>query len=477
MYKLLVVDDEARDRNIVKILVEKQYAGLFEILEAKSGTQALEILHETAVDLMLLDLNMPGLSGLGVMREIRASTYVIILTAYSFFDYAREALHYGVKDYVLKPPIRAELYGAIDRFLQERQSQADYHAAGKRALFRELATQLLFYGNPQKIEDYCRLLGIGETQVSLAVLLRDEAGPAGKEQSLTATERFLDTWPVTYAAAAFRGRTAVVFFWRTQAEAARTREAAQALCQQVGGRLAFEDRIPRFSDIPQTFIRLCEQGQDGQQPVQTTAQSDGVETALRGQNFAEAMRLIAETADQWDYRTQSDTVKFQLLSMLSNTTKHLFANADQRGAYAKLSALLGADNKERLMDLTAEYLHWLIGEIKKSVYTNSYVVHRVIDAVKMDCAKSWTMEGLAAELKISPYYLSHLFKEYTGSSFTDYLAEFRIERAVELMKNPELSLAQIGDMVGYADQNYFSRVFKKRRGIGARQFRKQLLSE
>ena len=89
MYKLLVADDEQKDRNIVRLLVEKQYGDLFEILEAKSGTQALEILRNDQIDLLLLDMNMPGLSGMGVIRELKKPTYLIILTAYSFFDYAR----------------------------------------------------------------------------------------------------------------------------------------------------------------------------------------------------------------------------------------------------------------------------------------------------------------------------------------------------------------------------------------------------
>lgn len=84
MYKLLVADDETRDRNIVRILVEKQYPGLFEILEAKSGTQALEVLRQEQIDLLVLDMNMPGLSGMSVIRELPSPVYVIILTAYSF---------------------------------------------------------------------------------------------------------------------------------------------------------------------------------------------------------------------------------------------------------------------------------------------------------------------------------------------------------------------------------------------------------
>lgn len=477
MYKLLVADDETRDRNIVRILVEKQYPGLFEILEAKSGTQALEVLRREQIDLLVLDMNMPGLSGMSVIRVLPSPVYVIILTAYSFFDYAREALHYGVKDYVLKPPIRSELYGTIDRFLREYQQQAKNELQGKRALFQELATQLLFYSNSAKIENYCRLLDLRDPRISLAVFLLDEAASDEKERALETAERALDNHAVPYTVTLFRRGIAVLFFWNTAEELETVRKTVLALEARIGGEMRSQLEIASYAEVPRVFIQLCGRESSGHHAVNAAAQTESIESALRGQDFPSAMRCITEEVDRWDYQTSSDAVKLQLVSILSAITKRLFANADKRGAYTRLSALLGAADKEQLMHSTAEYLHWLISEINASVYTNSYVVHRVIDAVKMDCAKGWTMEGLASDLNISPYYLSHLFKEYTGSSFTDYLAECRIERAVELMKDPELTLAQIGDMVGYADQNYFSRVFKKRRGVGARQFRKQLLSE
>lgn len=479
MYKLLVVDDESRDRNIVRILVEKQYPSLFDIMEAKNGAQALEILRREPVDLLLLDMNMPGLSGMSVIRALQDSVYTIILTAYSFFDYAREALRYNVKDYVLKPPIRAELYSAIDRFLQERRRTEKSEIQGKKLLFQELATQLLFYGNRQKIENYYSLLGLRNPSLSLAVFFLDAGSSGGKDSVLDAVEHALDARTVSYAAVSFQKGVAVLFFWNTQEEFSAVQQSIETLQSRIGGKLCVQMEIASYAEVPQAFIQLCGQEPSPSQSyaLNASAQIDAIETALRNQDFSSAMSCIAEEIHGLDYQTYHNTIKFHLVSTLSTVTTHLFANASKRGAYAKLSTLLGAADKEQLVDSTAEYLHWLINEISQSVYTNSYVVHRVIDAVKLDCAKSWTIEGLAAELNISPYYLSHLFKEHTGSSFTDYLAEHRIERAVELMKNPELTLAQIGDMVGYADQNYFSRVFKKRRGVGARQFRKQLLSE
>lgn len=477
MYKLLVADDEQKDRNIIRILVEKQYPNTFEILEAKSGTQALEILRKEKIDLLLLDMNMPGLSGVGVIRELNKPTYVIIITAYSFFDYAREALHYGVKDYILKPPIRSELYAAIDRFFQEHRGPSSTPSLSQKALAQELATQMLFYGNPQKIETYQQVLGFQNCRVSLVVLLNDNQAPRTPEQSLSVAEEFLDNYPLRHATVSFREGIAVLFFWNTESEQEQLHQILPQLQNTTGGHLEVQHSISSPAEIPQHFIQICDRNALNRRTVSANDQSGAIEQAIRSQNFNEAMRFITEQTNWWDYQAQSDAIKFHLVLTLSSCTKHLFANADKRGAYAKLSVLLGAETQEELLNSTAEYLHWLIGEIRQSVYTNSYVVHRVIDAVNLDCSRSWTIDGLASELNISSYYLSHLFKEYTGSTFTDYLTEYRIERAIELMKNSSLTLAQIGEMVGYSDQNYFSRVFKKRRGIGARQYRKQLLSE
>ncbi len=124
MYQILIADDERKDRNIIRILLERCYAGRFHFREAENGEQALEILRREAVDLLLLDINMPGLSGIDVLHRLEARPYTIMLTAYDHFVYTREALRCGARDYLLKPPMREEFYQAIDRFLQDRERLA-----------------------------------------------------------------------------------------------------------------------------------------------------------------------------------------------------------------------------------------------------------------------------------------------------------------------------------------------------------------
>lgn len=157
MVQILIADDERKDRNIIRILLERRYAGRFRLWEAENGEQALEILRREAIQLLLLDINMPGLSGIDVLHSLETRPYIIMLTAYDHFVYTREALRCGVRDYLLKPPVREEFYQAVDRFLQTREPPVSQ----SRGVFaRELARQLMYYGGREKIEGLLEVTGI-----------------------------------------------------------------------------------------------------------------------------------------------------------------------------------------------------------------------------------------------------------------------------------------------------------------------------
>ena len=195
MYQILIADDERKDRNIVKILLERRYAGQFRVWEAENGQQALEILRQEEIQLVLLDINMPGLSGIDVLHSLETRPYIIMLTAYDHFVYTREALRCGVRDYLLKPPMREEFYQAVGRFLQDQERS--------RSVFtRELAQQLMYYGDRGKMEALLDLTGIrGRLALCGLVDMELEDG----EGLLDEIEGFLNRCRTGYAAARREG--------------------------------------------------------------------------------------------------------------------------------------------------------------------------------------------------------------------------------------------------------------------------------
>ena len=104
MYKLLVADDESLIvRGVCRTLSR---LGMFEIEWALNGKDAWEILERKQTDAMLLDINMPDIDGITLLKklsEIGTGVETVIISGYEAFDYAQEALRYGAPDYLLKP--------------------------------------------------------------------------------------------------------------------------------------------------------------------------------------------------------------------------------------------------------------------------------------------------------------------------------------------------------------------------------------
>lgn len=114
---ILVADDEARMRDLIKMYLE---ADAFTVREASSGDQALEIVRNETIDLLLLDIMMPGLDGLAVCREIRQTTDLPIVMVTARGDELDRILGFelGADDYIVKPFSPRELVARVKALLR-----------------------------------------------------------------------------------------------------------------------------------------------------------------------------------------------------------------------------------------------------------------------------------------------------------------------------------------------------------------------
>ena len=88
----------------------------------------------------------------------------------------------------------------------------------------------------------------------------------------------------------------------------------------------------------------------------------------------------------------------------------------------------------------------------------------IFEYVNSHIEEDMTLKSLAEEFHVNYSYLSQMFKNYTGTNFSSYLNQQRIQRAVELLKEGRYSVADVGDMVGYHEVSYFCKVFRKYTG-------------
>ena len=121
---ILVVDDEFGPRESLRIILKSQY----EVHTAASKEEALRFIDENHVDLMLLDLNMPGGSGFSVLKAIKNSLLdiqVIIITGYASLENAKEAIRLGAEDFIQKPFNVPDIVAMVTRVMEKRRKNLE----------------------------------------------------------------------------------------------------------------------------------------------------------------------------------------------------------------------------------------------------------------------------------------------------------------------------------------------------------------
>ncbi len=117
MYRILVADDENIERKVLLKKLRAKYKGQAEMLEAENGREVLSIAGESKVDIFILDIEMPGITGLEAAGEIRKAdkdAVILFLTAFDEFSYAKKAITLHALDYLLKPYDDDELFLSVD---------------------------------------------------------------------------------------------------------------------------------------------------------------------------------------------------------------------------------------------------------------------------------------------------------------------------------------------------------------------------
>ena len=144
MYQLFIADDEAIIREGIKCLLDYEALGFSITGEASGGDAAYQEILSKQPDVVLLDIRMPGMSGLDVIREARTQGFkgkIIILSGYSDFKYAQEAIRYGVQYYLTKPIDEDELQEIL--ISVKSQLDAEFVSESSRKIFRQRARETI----------------------------------------------------------------------------------------------------------------------------------------------------------------------------------------------------------------------------------------------------------------------------------------------------------------------------------------------
>ncbi|MFP4979394.1 response regulator [Paenibacillus sp. CN-4] len=513
MMKLLIVDDEKNIRYGLQTMIEREYPGVYSISTAGNGQEALEGFLEERADLIITDIRMPVMDGIQLIEQIAAhrnggtGPEVIILSGYDDFEYAKSAIRYRVKDYLLKPIRRDELFGALESIAREREEreqnarrqelaaegmQRELLAGRLRQLFAEAA-------DPEGIPDFPGLRfpltagavsfrqddGTPVKPAELQSLTGHLGGPLEKRFEAAVTDlegrlillsRGRERFTELSRQAAAKGMTGfLIGIGRECGNAGELRSSYREACRALqytflypqSGLMTYEDlggqrlSFPPPDEELRKLLNMLGTGREKEMKMLLAAifhtdhlgEIDLSYLELAGRRMNE--RVLDEV-----FRTHGEA-SMEVLK-LYRQVGNMYQFRSFHDYYRAL---------EHLLSSVSEYIAGL-----RSAHTGNSDIEAAIRYIEQHYHRPLNMATVSNHVSLNYSYFSEAFKAYTGESFVVYLKKVRIGHAKRLMAEGRRKLAEIGEAVGFENSKQFARVFKELEGISPGEYKAKLMN-
>ena len=524
--KALLIDDEVNILKNLQAVVPWEELNIELAGTARNGEQALEIARAERPQLILCDIRMPVMDGiefLSALREFDADAEVIMMTGYQDFSYVRSVIRYEVKDYILKPIDYEELAETIRRLADgvreksfERQSMQQemnqvFHLAYEKVLYDQITGLAGSASRP--------FLKLGESSgenLSFAMMLVDVEDYSKKERTWEEKERKLWNFAiqnilqenlaslgVAHSVIQVRRGEWCVLIERTPPDAydrELSAEWAELLRRAVQSYLKLSIRVAlhpsevTLKQLSRTYkslqrsLYLSSPGQPGGVivPVKTRSHSDAsqqlwdtIEEMVTGLKRCDRRRTeiaLKELNDSFlslpesSFERVAPIVHYLCIHLLREMrAMEVIAREEELAVWRQIDQFQGIRETlqvvNRLVDRSLESV------MKKK--TSDVLMLSARDYIERNLSAELSIDMIADYLGISGSYFSLLFKQHFGETFVEYVTKQRMEMARSLLALSDKSVTQIGQMVGYMERRYFTRVFSKYTGMLPSEYREK----
>ncbi|WP_152395971.1 response regulator [Paenibacillus guangzhouensis] len=456
MYRLLIADDEALEREGIEWIVNRMLPNTFEIMHAENGRMAIQKAYEFRPHIILMDIKMPGIQGLEALKEIKAhhpQVKMILVTAYEYFEYAKEALALGVKEYLVKPAKRDHIAALLQRLIDEIDQE-------KRKREEEIAVRDKFF----------QLLPLAETEMAL-VFMSDQVNETEVGQLADIVGVSIDKGCAIVLALPDLGKLPHKEIGNDKKYLFETvKSAAKGFIKQRTGCVV--------SSMVYWHMAIFLLEEDSSK-----------DAVLREEALGLGTKLIENLHEQHgiDVTVGIGTVGADISGIRRSYFEGVFASTyeQQWGSlclFEDLAVPRSEDSSDRHADAKftehiAErtYVELAIQRIREEREQRTWsVIDNAVTFIQERFREEISLEDVAEHVHLNPHYFSKVFKQQTGETFIDYVTRLRIDKAKVLIGEGQFSLKEVCYLVGYKDPNYFSRVFKKVAKVSPTEYRNQL---
>ena len=502
MYRMLVVDDEKTERECVRFLIEQSGLPL-EVSEAGDGREALRRLKETdGADILFTDVQMPLMDGLELIREAEKlfpDMKILIFSSYADFEYARTALTLGVVNYILKPLIPEKLKKSLEGLI----GQLDEEAASRKLKDRQqsfmlqYALQLSISGNfaGSRVEPAV----LKQLEQFRCMVLVDFNGDFLENNSFVFYESLrcamrldMESLNLSPAQALLLLRTPVEnpkeWGMRLLSHIQETFQIScwLAISKPLSGQASLKDacaaveqQMERRFWEPQVHVFTGQDREDAQDGAENgtdeNRQLQQIKRALGNRDGAALQEALDSLFAK--YRSRQNQSQIYVKFIFSNllTTLYPFLNemdGEKKTLDAMISDLYLQPDISEIVRMVQELASRIIGGFSSGPSIRREILE-VIDYIGANYGKELSVERLASIVFLTPDYLSRLFKKSMGKSISQYIRQFRMEKARELLTGTNRKVIDIGEAVGYPNYSYFCQSFREYFGTSPERYRQE----
>lgn len=525
-YSVLLVDDEEEVFHVIIKKLDWESMGFTIAGYARNGVEALEMAEELQPDVVMTDIKMPYMDGLTLSRKLKElyqKIKIIIFSGFDEFEYAKEAIKIEAEEYILKPINANELREVferirtnLDRELDEKRNidkLREYYMQSLPVLQESFYTSLIEGRIPgEQIHRYLTSYQIsceGPYYVVTVLHISTPEPQSGLDSFLLAVsvkklaeEQLTEKWnSKTFA---YLGEIIVI--------AQLPRQEAMA---------PFTDDLDRFCRLAKRVCKasvtagighICEDIRDVSSSYQGARNAVSYRVLygnMRAINIAEidpqenadvpweeqSIQKIFKKIKMGDKSALEEAVvsyigqlsengismqKYRFLIMELIAEIFRFGNNNQ----LNMEEIFGENSdvynealqlespealKDWLSNVSTKMQNMVLNERLDT--TKSFVTKAVAYVKDYYADQNLSVETICKQLGVSAAYFSTVFKKETGKTFINYLTDYRMQQAVDLLLSGDQKTYVIAGQVGYSDPNYFSYVFKKQFGVSPSKYK------
>ena len=500
--KILIADDERMICEWLQFCIKENPE--YEIVGvANNGEQALKIYKETEPDLVLSDIKMPVMDGLRLLKEIKkinSSTFVILLTAFSEFDYVREAMRENADEYILKTEISKqsfqEMLAATAAKIKEKNSQNEdemSYNGHKHSIIRNI----LISGKP-----------ITENDITILREYNIKWRDSGLFALAVWKRKLFDNFTVPKQENIVHviGVEYDEFVYVLIGNLSRNLSELEKLSclQKYANKIINENNcMAGISNIIESLVNVSEAAEEAVNALSLSFYKEQVKLYLpihsnkqqNEENEKSNMELkrfyqefyAASGKEQYlqlekilDYIEANKVLQIKYIKMLCKECLDVIylRYANDNTAFTKDAlnqAKSGIDETVHFSEMKRISLEYAGTNMPDNEINEKELSQRIFKAVvfiQQHYSEPINLEQIAMEANLNPEYLSRVFKEETGYNYSTFLSNIRLKKAEYLLINTVEKVQNIAEMVGYSNVSYFSTIFKKKYGVNPYEFRR-----